>query len=160
MGKGAWKVYLAGPITGCAYGECTNWRDGVKQHLEDVSNGRIEGYSPLRSKEYLKDEKTIKDFYPDTFSVMSTQRGIYTRDRYDCKTSDLVLVNMLGAKIVSIGTVMEVAWADAWDIPIVYVTEPVPEDNIHNHSMMREACPFTVHTLEEAVMLTKKILMP
>lgn len=155
----AYKVYLAGPITGCTYGECTNWRDGVKQHLEDVSNGHIVGYSPLRSKEYLKDEKKILDFYPDTFSVMSTQRGIYTRDRFDVKSSDLVLVNMIGAQIVSIGTVMEVAWADAWDIPIVYVTEKDVK-NIHDHSMMREACPFTVHSLEEAVLLTKKILMP
>ena len=54
---------------------------------------------------------------------------------------------------------MEVAWADAWDIPIVYVTEK-DGSNIHEHSMIREACPFTVHDLEEAVLLTAKILLP
>lgn len=153
------KVYLAGPITGESWGGATNWREEVREKLDDISGGQIWGYSPLRSKQYLANENEIKDFYPDTLSVMSTQRGIYTRDRFDVKTSDLVFVNMLGAKRVSIGTVMEVAWADAWDIPIVYVIEK-DATNIHEHSMMREACPFTVHDLEEAVLLTAKILLP
>lgn len=151
------KVYLAGPITGCSCGTCTNWRDGVKDALTDISGGRIEGFSPLRSKEYLANEAVIQDFYPDTLSVMSTQRGIFHRDRLDVKTSNLVFVNMIGATQVSIGTVMEVAWADAWGIPIVYV---IDKDNIHDHSMMREACPFTIDNFEEAVLMTAKILLP
>jgi nucleoside 2-deoxyribosyltransferase len=155
----SYKVYTAGPITGCSWGGCTNWREYVEKQLDDISDGRIVAYSPLRSKEYLSNEKEILDVYPDTLSVMSTQRGIFHRDRNDVKTSDLVFVNMIGAGRVSIGTVMEIAWADAWNIPIVYLTEKdVP--NIHDHAMMREACPFTVHDMEEAILLTKKILLP
>jgi nucleoside 2-deoxyribosyltransferase len=152
------RVYLAGPITGASYGTCTNWRKEVKDQLDDMSKGIIKGYSPMRSKEYLADQNEIKDFYPDTLSVMSTQRGITARDRYDCMSSDVVFVNMLGAERVSIGTVLEMAWADSKGIPIVLVMEET--GNFHDHSMIREIAPFTVRTLEEAVLLTTRILLP
>jgi hypothetical protein len=35
-----------------------------------------------------------------------------TRDRFDATRCDVLLVNLLGAERVSIGTMMEVAWAD------------------------------------------------
>lgn len=153
------KVYTAGPIVGYRYDQVTDWRDYVAEKLDDISNGQIKAYSPLRSKEYLSSEGLIQDIYPDTFSVMCTQRGIFHSDRNDVKTADLVFVNMIGATRVSIGTVMEVAWADAWSVPIVYLTEK-DAPNLHDHAMIREACPFTVHDMEEAILLTKRILLP
>jgi hypothetical protein len=56
---------------------------------------------------------------------------------------------MLGAETVSIGTVMEISWAWSFRNPIVLVMEK--EGNIHEHAMIREACPFRVETLEEAI---------
>jgi len=145
-------VYLAGPITGLSFDNCTDWRDQVKGWLDPD----ITAYSPLRAKSYLLGQTTVKDSYDEY--ILSTQRGIYTRDLYDCRNRDLLFVNFLGAKKVSIGTVMELAWATAFNKPIVLVMEK--EGNVHEHSMVREACPMRVETLEEGVFVTRALLLP
>lgn len=155
-------VYLAGPITGLTYGNCTDWRQQAISSLADVG---IDGLSPMRGKEYLKNRSVIADSYEKGVgSVLSGQRGIFARDRNDCMRADLVLVNMLGATRVSIGTVMEIAWADSNKTPIVLIMEEgdprVDKYNIHEHAMLREACPFRVTTLEDALDVTKIILLP
>ena len=153
VGRKMKSVYLAGPITGTSYEECTDWRKMVSHIL--ISAG-IEAYSPMRAKDYLLGETTVNDAYNDT--IMSSQRGIYARDFHDCRSHDAILVNLLGATRVSIGTVMEIAWGAAYQKPIVLVIEE--ENNLHEHSMIREACPFRVETLNEGVDVMKTILLP
>lgn len=146
-------VYLAGPITGTSYGECTDWRRIAKEVL--ASRG-IDGLSPMRHKDYLANETKVGDCYNNT--VLSSQRGITARDRFDCQRADLVIVNMLGATRPSLGTVLEIAWADAERTPIVLVMEI--EGNVHDHAMIRELCPFRVETINEAIQTAIKILLP
>lgn len=150
------KVYLAGPIAGLNYAGATEWRDIAKRSLNAVG---IEAYSPMRAKQYLKN---IASFPSDsevfkTLSVLSCNRGITTRDRFDCTHADVILVNLLGAERVSIGTVIEMAWADANRIPIVLIMEP--EGNIHHHGMLLEVAGFHCHSLEEALNVVKAILL-
>lgn len=149
-------VYLAGPITGCSYEGCTDWRNDVSLKL---SRYGVEGLSPMRAKDYLRFEKNITGSYED--KVMSCARGITTCDRFDCMRCDVLLVNFLGAKKVSIGTVMEIAWADSQRIPIICVIEDAvvsDDDNVHDHPMIRECIGFRVATLDEAVEVAIKIL--
>lgn len=146
-------VYLAGPITGLSYEGCIDWRQQAIDHLKHFG---IQSLSPLRSKDYLLGETTVADSYDD--KVLSSQRGIYARDKFDCFRADAVLVNMLGAKRVSIGTVMEIAWAAGKGTPIVLVMEK--EGNIHEHSMLREACPFRVDNLDQALFVVTALLAP
>lgn len=153
-------VYLAGPITGLTYGAATDWRGRAALELADLSGGRIETLSPMRHKEYLAatgkaGDTPLADSYEDT--ILSSQRGIFYRDRFDCQRADLVLVNMLGSERVSIGTVMEIAWANANNIPIVLA---MAAGNVHEHSMLREACGFRTASFDEALLTTFKILMP
>ena len=152
-------VYLAGPITGLSYEGCTDWRQTAIDHLKQFG---IQGLSPLRGKDYLKSVVNIEDNYDthenDLAQVLSGQRGIYARDRFDCHRADAVLVNMLGAKRVSIGTVMEIAWAAQNNTPVVLIMEK--EGNIHEHSMLREACPFRVDNLEDALYVLTSLLAP
>jgi len=143
-------IYLAGPISGLSYGESTDWRQYVMDNLHDD----VEGLSPLRAKGYLKGIETLADQYRDW--PLSTQKGIYARDKWDCERADVVLVNLLGAKTVSIGTVMEIAWAAQKNTPIVLVME---EDNIHQHAMLNEACPFIVDSLEKAIDVLHALLI-
>lgn len=145
-------VYLAGPITGLSYGGCTDWRNYCIDELGKVG---IKGLSPLRMKAYLEKSTSIKDVYNE--HPLSTGKGITTRDRHDCQTCDVILVNFLGAKTVSIGTVLEIAWADAVRTPIVLVMEK--ENNIHEHSMIRELAGFRVETLDEGLNIVKAILV-
>ena len=149
-------VYLAGPITGLSFGQATDWRLDARQALKKMSNGQIESLDPMRHKDYLADETTLGDTYDER--IMSSQRGIYGRDRFDCMRSDLLLVNMLGAQRVSIGTCMEIAWASSKNTPVVLVMEE--EGNPHEHAMLREACYWRTPRLDEGLSLVYRILCP
>lgn len=147
-------VYLAGPITGLTYDGCTEWRDTVK----DKVSTSILTMSPMRGKQHLK-EKTKDGFIGDHYDdmVLATVKGINTRDYNDVKRSDAILVNLLGAEKVSIGTVMEIAWARAFSIPVVCVME---EGNVHQHAMLNYACGYIVNSLEEGMAVLEAILLP
>jgi nucleoside 2-deoxyribosyltransferase len=147
-------IYLAGAITGESFGDATDWREYVRTKL---SPG-IVGLSPLRAKDYLENEKAIGDSYDSQNGVetpLSTSRGIMTRDFFDCQNCDIVLANLLGTQKVSIGTVMEIAWAYAFNKPLILVLE---DDNIHEHAMIREATGFRVNTIDDAVSIANAIL--
>lgn len=142
------RVYLAGPISGLNYDGAQDWRTVAKEFLSDYG---VKAVSPLRAKEYLRGIPALtKDCAGyGQLNCMSAPRGIMTRDHYDATQSDALLVNLLGAKSVSIGTVMEIAWA--WDngLPVVVAMED--SGNVHEHAMINEAIGFRVNTLEEAM---------
>lgn len=148
-------IYLAGPITGLSYHGCTDWRGHAKQELEAAG---IKALSPMRGKEYLSHLETISGTGEEYahLGVLSNSRGIMTRDRFDATRCDVLLVNLLGAKAVSIGTVMEIAWADLSRIPIVCAIEE--KGNPHEHMMVAEALGYRVPSLDEALHICKAIL--
>lgn len=137
------KTYLAGPIANLTYDEAQDWRDEAEAAL---SKHAISTFSPLRGKEYLKDKgKLTAGTYDGTYA---SAKGIMRRDHYDCTTADCVLVYLNGAEKVSIGTVMECAWAYDRQIPVVAVME---KDSIHNHVMLEESFTYRFDNLEDAV---------
>lgn len=138
-----YSVYLAGPISGKSYDESINWRNKVIEELNDFN---VSCLSPMRCKECLKYGRN---------SVITSSRGVITRDRWDCTRCDILLVNLLGADKVSIGTVMEIAWADANRKPIILIME---EDNVHDHIMIQECAGFVVSTLEDGIDVIKSII--
>lgn len=144
-------VYLAGPITGLSWEEATEWRNRM---IAELKPHGIMCYSPLRAKNYLSHLDKMADQYPET--VLSSSRGIYTRDRWDATRCDVLFVNFLGATRVSIGTVLEIAWADSADRPIILVME---ENNPHRHSMVMECAGFVVATLDEGIHIVKSLLI-
>lgn len=89
---------------------------------------------------------------------MSCAKGITSRDRFDCMRADAVLVNLLGATKVSIGTVMEVAWADSARKQIVLVIGK--DDQVHLHPMLTESCGYIVDNLDEAISIVERVLLP
>lgn len=152
-------VYLAGPITGLTYGEGSEWREDAKSQLAAYM---IDAYSPLRMKQYLEKFGTLQAKQGGTYNYagahpLSEDKGIMTRDRNDVTKRDMVLVNLLGAERVSIGTMIEIGWADSVRTPICAVIE---EENVHHHAMFDEACGYQVRTLEEAIEIVKAVLLP
>lgn len=147
------KVYLAGPITGLAFDDAQDWRADMRQMLEPVG---IDCYSPLRQKHFLRSAGVLEGAY--NHNPMSTDRGIMTRDHFDCQTSDLIFCNLLDAKRVTIGSVMEIAWAYAYRKPLVVAMEA--EGNVHEHPMVREAIGYRVPSLEHAAAVIQAILLP
>lgn len=143
-------VYLAGPITGLSYGNATSWRTYAIEQLKPVF-----GLSPLRGKDYLINETDIAAAgYSEHH--LSTPKGITSRDRFDCQRADVVIMNLVGATRVSIGTMIELGWADSKRIPVIVVME---DGNLHDHAMVNEMASFIVPDLDEAIKLTKKILI-
>lgn len=124
------RVYLAGPINGTTFKESTEWRNEIAKTL---SLYNITPLSPMRGKKpYLKDETNIKDTYDE--QMFSSKSCVNISDYHDVKSSEALLVNLLDAKKVSIGTVMEIAWAQEMRKPVVLVMED--EGNIHDHGML------------------------
>ena len=154
------KVYLAGPITGLNFKGSVDWRNQAREYL--AQHGII-GLSPMRGKEYLEQIAKDKPFTNDgdkyqIISPLSTNRGITTRDRWDATRCDVLLVNFLpshGQGKVSVGTVLEMAWADAKRIPIVCV---MPPGNEHEHGMIDQIIGFRTVTLEDALDLVVAII--
>jgi len=145
MGK---LVYLAGPIDGLGYEECTNWREDT---IGKLSKDGITGLSPMRTKEFLKGHPKLVDGGYE--HVLTSDSGITTRDMWDVRRSDAVLFNLLDSKKVSIGTMIEYGWASAFNKPIVTVMEDRESErmNVHEHLMIRRLSGYRVETLEEGL---------
>jgi nucleoside 2-deoxyribosyltransferase len=148
------RVYLAGPITGLQYDHAQDWRDVARVELAQY---QIKAFSPLRAKEYLRAVGELKADCAGygEMNALSSPRGIMTRDRFDATRADALLVNLLGATRVSIGTCMEIAWADLKRIPVVVAMEAA--GNVHDHAMITEAIGFRVDSIVAAVDLVKAI---
>lgn len=143
------KVYLAGPITGISYDVSEDWRDKFKSTMKDFPH--IHLYSPLRGKEYLREHGVLEDEYPRT--LLSTEKAIMARDFFDVSTSNALVANLTGAGRVSIGTVMEVAWAYQRKIPVIIIGGHF----MHDHAMMRQAADWWVDDMDDAATVLKTL---
>ena len=145
------RVYLMGPISGLEYNKCNDWREFAKQELAKYG---IQGISPLRQKDLVDTSVVMGDLGGG--NMMTTQRGIVSRDRYDVMHCELGLANLLGAKKVSLGTMVEYGWLDMRRVPIITIMEK--QGNPHDHSFTREISAFQVETLEEGIYVARCIL--
>jgi nucleoside 2-deoxyribosyltransferase len=154
----SYEVYLAGPISSLTYEGATDWREYAKAELSQYG---IKALSPLRSQEHLKSIGVFTDAAKEVErqkDPMSMPRGLTVRDRWDAMRCDVLLVNLLGATRVSIGTVMEIAWADSQRTPIVVAMED--HRNPHEHAMITESIGFRVSSLWDAIEATRALLVP
>lgn len=145
------KIYLAGPISGLDYSGAQHWRDWFSNTI----NPRIECFSPLRGKDFLIKHVIIEGSYPN--NPLATDQAITARDRNDCMGADLVIFNLLGAKRITIGTMIELGWADANRVPAILVMEK--EGNPHDHPMVRQATQFRVNNLQDALTIAETVLL-
>jgi len=140
-----------GPILGTEYKECHDWREHA---IKELAKHGIEGISPLRHKDIVDKSGLMADFGGG--NMMTTSSGMVTRDRYDATHCELGLANLLGAKKISLGTMVEYGWLDMKRVPIITVMEK--EGNPHEHSFIRELSGYRVETLEEGLYIARCIL--
>ena len=162
------QVYLAGPITGCTYEGATDWREFVIEDLE----GEFICLSPMRAKEYLTGATDIAKSYdaydeasaegegsshyrlPDVGKILSCNKGINRRDSWDCRTADILLVNLHSAPRVSVGTVLEIGMAWSARKPVIAVMEG---GNIHEHPMISDMVDFRCPDLDIALEVLRSL---
>ena len=137
-------VYLVGPVTGELYTKANDWR----RYASDRFPEWLVPISPLRGQQYLKDVGPMAENYAG--QALSTPQGIRAKGMNDVNTCDGILVNFLKAPRVSIGSVMEIAWAYWLRKPIVIVMEP---DNLHQHVCIKDAASAIVPTLDDGIRL-------
>lgn len=148
-------VYLAGPISGQTLAGANNWRTIAQEYL---SNKGIKAITPLRGKDYLNSLVEADGTYKTQYSEhpMSTPHGITCRDRWDSTRCDLLFAYFPdGLDKVSIGTIMEIAWAS---MSGVYVLAVIEKDSIHDHGMLTESCSLVLHDFDQALKLIPVIL--
>jgi nucleoside 2-deoxyribosyltransferase len=144
-------VYLAGPIAGLTYDEAEGWRRDVTGVLHPY----IDAFSPLRDKSDMFGDVVITaGCYAPT---IVSDKGIVTRDHYDVQNCDAVFCNLLGAKTVSIGTMMEIAWCHAYRKPLILIMED--QGNLHDHPFVRAVAGYRTASILHGVALTKTLLL-
>lgn len=148
---GSGSVYLAGPITGLTYLDA---RFGWRKYVADQFNRGITVLSPMRHEGHLSEvQGGLKKNYPDHF--FSKSKVLFQKDVLDIRRADVVLVNLLGAKEASKGTLVEIGMAYAWDKFIVVVVEP---GAIHDHPFVTEPASAVLHSLDEAIEIINSLL--
>lgn len=143
-------VYLAGSISGKTYDESELWRNEFKEAVSP----HIICFSPLRHKQYLRSIGIIEQSYSEP---LSTDRGILTRDHFDCSRADLIVCNLLDLTRISIGSIMECAWAFAYRKPLILI---MGDAAVHDHPMLRGITDFRVDCVAHAAELSLSILLP
>jgi nucleoside 2-deoxyribosyltransferase len=149
-------VYLSGPITGLTFQGATDWREYAANSL--ASDG-IKGISPMRAKDYLASLKAPLSGHGREYldlGVFSTPHAVLARDRFDTLRCDVMLMNLLGADRVSIGTMVELGWADAKRIPVICVMEAT--GSVHDHMFVSHLSGFRTESLETGLEIAKAIL--
>jgi nucleoside 2-deoxyribosyltransferase len=147
------QIYLAGPIQD--FKDCANWRDQITQEFNHYG---IRTLNPLRHKEQLH------NFNTSTMPVLNDEihakeKIIKRRDRLDIQQSQGVIACFTGVQKASVGTCIEMGWADAYDKPIIVVMDR-GIGNPHDHAMLREIAWAIVDDLDEAARLMASFILP
>lgn len=149
-------IYLAGPIKGLRFGEATNWRIRAAAYFNEKG---ITPLSPMRYKtDLLKQFETA--MLPDSSAnehPLLSDVGVTSRDRFDVMRAHMILMNFQDATEKSIGSIIEIGWADMLRKPIITV---MAEGNPHWHGMIRNCSNFIVKTLDEALEIAAAVLLP
>jgi nucleoside 2-deoxyribosyltransferase len=138
-------VYLSGPITGCQPKEAAAWRLHVRQHL-------AAGLSVIDPMRDAVDFSVVSDQQlSDSLRLQNLLHGkeILERNRSDIARCDVLLANFLGSKTISIGSVGELFWADAFRKPVLVVREL--HHNLHDHGLINAIASCTVESLDSAM---------
>lgn len=145
------KIYIAGSISGMGGEEVINYFTSTAKQLADV------GYSvmhPMISKGYFRNEIKFRTHGYD-HAPMSTNHAIIERDCWMVEQCDVLYCNLSAAKIVSIGSTMELAWGHLLRKHTVTVMQ---KDNIHRHAFVIEASDIIFECHEDAIEYLTKLI--
>jgi nucleoside 2-deoxyribosyltransferase len=147
------RVYLAGPISHLTYEEATGWRNDFVEELKKRGMNEVDVHDPMRKKEHLANVygKTVIPNKALDLDPLTTEKGIISRDFNDVRKCDYLIVNLLNAKTVSIGTVCEITLASELNKIVIAVMEPT--GNPHDHIFIRQLINFRVPSISDAINL-------
>ena len=143
------KVYLSGPMTGLVPGEAKKWRAHTMKRLLTEGGDSFEVHDPFRGTARLHPKRRqIGCKLPTEDIPELSDKAFVLRDYFDALNCDVTFCNLLGAKIVSIGSVAEVVAASHARRLVIIIMEK--KGNVHDHPFIREA-GIIFHTLDRAI---------
>jgi hypothetical protein len=145
-------IYLSGPISNLTYAQCTGWRFDITEALDEFADI----FDPMRDVDAPTPDTLVTEALDSIDPVMMTDRGIVVRDYTDTLNSTILIVNLLGATKVSIGTVAELAWAYHARIPTILLMED--SGNPHEHGFVREFASYRVTHIDRAIAVAKSLM--
>jgi nucleoside 2-deoxyribosyltransferase len=137
------KIYCGHPITGLSFEAIERY---YRQMSEVLRSYGYEVFHPMVGKGYLRLERELK---PAGYQQpLSTNHAIIERDRWMVMQSDVVYFDFTDATSVSIGCIMELAWAHDHGKHTVVV---MGSGNPHYHAFVLEAADVLFETEDEAI---------
>jgi nucleoside 2-deoxyribosyltransferase len=144
------KIYLAGPISGKGYNEVV---DLYKSKSILLKSFGYEILCPMTGKGYLQNELKLKE--ADYSNPVSTNHAIFERDKWMVSTSDIILADLSNSgERVSIGTMMELAWASLLGKHTIAV---IPKNNVHRHAFVLESADIVFEDFDSASAYLKSL---
>lgn len=144
-------VYLSGPVTGTTYKAA---RYGWRKEFTEMLDKGITVLSPMRHEGHLAEvQGTLEKSYPE--NLFSRPKMIVAKDFLDVSVSDIVIVHLLGATRISVGTMVELGYAKALGKTIVTIME---KGNLHEHPFVIEVSDTVVGSLAEASAIINSLL--
>lgn len=143
------KIYCCHPISGLSADEVFEYYEDMQSVLGGFG---YEVLTPMHGKSHLRTEKNFRA--SDYRHPVSTNHAIFNRDRWMVTQADVVYANLLTSQMVSIGTMMELAWASDKGKHVVLA---MPEENVHRHAFVLEAADVIYDNAEEALSYLKNL---
>ena len=143
-------IYLADPITGQTGEEVIS---RYEEKIAILTDFGYTVYQPMLGKMQLRTEVEFKSGGYD--HPIANDHAIFERDHWMVTMADVILVDLSnsGAR-VSIGTMMEMAWASHLGKHVVLV---LPHGNVHDHAFVRQSATIRFGDIEEAYDYLKEL---
>jgi hypothetical protein len=138
------KIYLTGPVTGVAPSERGDWRDKMRTAVEPavrlidpLASGAIR--SPLYRRPGSTLIPSMQEFAAQTIA----------RNKEAIQSCDLLFANLLESRTVSLGSVGEIFWADAYRKPVLIVRDAL--GNPHDHLLLNQVATWIFFDIDQAI---------
>lgn len=144
-------IYVAHPMTGLPGEEVVKYYSEINTYLTDL--GYMVFY-PMIAKGYLQNTKELK---PTGYhSPVSSDHAIKERDKWMVKNTQVLLLDLTGAKEKSIGCMQELAWGDHFGSHTIVVME---KDNItHQHAFVKQTADIVFEDMADAKVYLGKLI--
>ncbi len=136
-------IYLAGPIAGQTVDGLSN---SISEKVAILTDLGYLVYNPMIAKNNLI--QSGESFTPHGYEALpiASEHAIFARDKWMVNQADIILADLsTSGTRVSIGTMMEIAWANILNKMVIVV---MPPDNIHDHIFVNEAATHVFDTLD------------
>jgi len=140
-------VYLSHPLSGLTVEEINKW---YSPWILELKNREFIVYDPITMQTKLKELKTEKlgHIVSDRCDAITNDHSIYERDKWGVSQADIILVDLSGAKAISIGCTMEIGWGALLNKHVVVVMD---KSNPHYHTFVLKSADVIFDNMFDAV---------